>query len=69
MAMFVLINLADSMQTIEKNKFTIVDLLGDIGGLLDLLIRIIGLILSPYNSTLYLFHSINYLFKPQKKDS
>ena len=44
--------------------FTIFDLLGNVGGLLDLLIIVASIVISGYNESLLVLNAINDLVKP-----
>ena len=54
------------MVTHERSLFTIFDLLGSVGGLLDLLILVFAFFLEPYNYTLFLYNSIGKVFENKK---
>ena len=45
----------------EKSLYNLFDLLGDVGGLLDLFILVFSLLLSRYNESLFLFNQIQSL--------
>ena len=47
----------------EKSLYKVYDLLGDVGGLLDLFFILFSIVLSRFNYQLFLFESINELFQ------
>ena len=47
----------------QKSKFGFFDLFGDMGGLLDLTIIVVGLFLQPYNYSMFQFYSIKKIYK------
>ena len=57
------LTLHDTKMVYEKSLYKVFDLLGDVGGLLDLFMTFFSIVLSRYNYQLFLFTSINVLFK------
>ena len=56
--------------THEQSKYNVFDIFGDVGGLLELTMLFFGLFIRPYNYTVFLFNSIQELFKtPMPLDS
>ena len=59
----IVLTLHDTKMVYEKSLYKVFDLLGDVGGLLDLFMTFFSIVLSRYNYQLFLFTSINVLFK------
>ena len=47
----------------EMSMFTVFDLMGDVGGLLDIFTLILGFLMIPFNHTLFLHKTLNKLYK------
>ena len=54
--------------TYDISKYQILDLLGDVGGLLDICVLICSVLLVPYNYSLFVYSSVNSLFQIDRKE-
>ena len=58
--------LAQTSVTHSKSKFGYFDLFGDMGGLLDLTIILVGIFLQPYNYSLFQYYSFKKMYKVKR---
>ena len=62
-AMNLLFQLVKTMMNHQRSLYGILDLLGDMGGLIDIIIIVLQIFFTRYNRALYLFNAFQDLYK------
>ena len=63
------VGLSNTLTIHKKSLYTVFDLLGDVGGLLDLFTLFVAFFLSKYNHSLFIFNAANNMFNFSTRDN